>query len=172
MWTGKQVTTRASLVSWECCRHPTSLGGPARDSSPPTEKARSLGQPNPPPRRGPRFPAGPFALPPPSSGPRPVPLPVLPFGAGPFCPRRYRTPKPAATSSARPPCHLFRHRLRAVPRQGYADVWQQLHALSPQGEPDPSAFTHARKRLGVRPLRTLFNRLVAPAPALPGAFYK
>ena len=52
------------------------------------------------------------------------------------------------------------------------DVWQQLHSLSEQPEPAPSAFTHARKRLGIRPLRTLFHRLVRSADALPGAFYK
>lgn len=52
------------------------------------------------------------------------------------------------------------------------DVWQRLHALTEQPEPDPSAFTHARKRLGVRPLRTLFRRLVCAAAALPGAAYK
>jgi len=52
------------------------------------------------------------------------------------------------------------------------DVWQQLHSLSARAEPDPSAFTHARKRLGIRPLRCLFRRLVRSAPALPGAFFK
>ena len=62
-------------------------------------------------------------------------------------------------------CSLWRE--KSLP-----DVWQQLHSLSEQPEPDPSAFTHARKRLGVRPLRTLFHRLVRSAGALPGAFYK
>jgi hypothetical protein len=52
------------------------------------------------------------------------------------------------------------------------DVWQQLHSLSRQPEPDPSAFTHARKRLGIRPVRALFRRLVRSAEPLPGAFYK
>jgi hypothetical protein len=52
------------------------------------------------------------------------------------------------------------------------DVWQQLHLLSEQRQPDPSAFTHARKRLGVRPLRTLFRRLVCTAAPLPGAFFQ
>lgn len=52
------------------------------------------------------------------------------------------------------------------------DVWQQLHTLSTQPEPDPSAFTHARKRLGIRPLRCLFRRLVAQAAPLLGAYYK
>jgi Insertion element 4 transposase N-terminal/Transposase DDE domain len=56
--------------------------------------------------------------------------------------------------------------------KGLPDVWQQLHTLSQQPEPDPSAFTHARKRLGVRPLRTLFRRLVCAAQPLPGACYK
>ena len=62
-------------------------------------------------------------------------------------------------------CSLFRDK-------SLADVWQQLDSVSPHQEPDPSAFTHARKRLGIRPLRTLFRRLVGAAPALPGAFYK
>jgi hypothetical protein len=52
------------------------------------------------------------------------------------------------------------------------DVWQQLHTLTGQPEPDPSAFTHARKRLGIRPLRTLFRRLVSGAGALAGACYQ
>ena len=56
--------------------------------------------------------------------------------------------------------------------KGLPDVWQQLHTLSQQPEPDPSAFTHARKRLGIRPLRCLFRRLVAAAPPLLGAYYK
>jgi hypothetical protein len=56
--------------------------------------------------------------------------------------------------------------------KGLPDVWQQLHCLSGPGEPDPSAFTHARKRLGIRPMRTLFNRLVCSADPLPGAYYK
>jgi hypothetical protein len=52
------------------------------------------------------------------------------------------------------------------------DVWQQLHSLSGQPEPDPSAFSHARKRLGIRPMRTLFGRLVCKADPLSGALYK
>jgi len=52
------------------------------------------------------------------------------------------------------------------------DVWQQLHTLSEQPEPDPSAFTHARQRLGIRPLRSLFRRLVCAAEPLSGACYK
>src|SRR5262245_56287055 len=52
------------------------------------------------------------------------------------------------------------------------NVWLQLHPLGEQPEPDPSAFTHARKRLGVRPLRALFGRLVRSAGPLPGASYK
>jgi hypothetical protein len=62
-------------------------------------------------------------------------------------------------------CSLFRD--KSLP-----DVWQQLHSLSKQPEPDPSAFTHARKRLGIRPLRTLFRRLVCAAPVWPSAMYK
>jgi len=56
--------------------------------------------------------------------------------------------------------------------KGLPDVWQHLHRLGPEPEPDPSAFTHARKRLGIRPLRTLFRRLACAAPALPGALHK
>lgn len=55
---------------------------------------------------------------------------------------------------------------------GLPDVWQRLHTLSAEPEPDPSAFTHARKRLGIRPLRTLFRRRVCNAGPLPGAFSK
>lgn len=56
--------------------------------------------------------------------------------------------------------------------KGLPDVWQALHLGSWEHEPNPSAFTHARKRLGVRPLRTLFRRLVCSAPPLRGAWYK
>jgi Insertion element 4 transposase N-terminal/Transposase DDE domain len=52
------------------------------------------------------------------------------------------------------------------------NVWLRLHPLSDQRQPDPSAFVHARKRLGVRPLRALFRRLVCSAGPLPGASYK
>jgi hypothetical protein len=52
------------------------------------------------------------------------------------------------------------------------NVWLQLHPLSEQTQPDPSAFVHARKRLGVRPLRGLFRRLVCCADPLPGGRYK
>ena len=62
-------------------------------------------------------------------------------------------------------CSLWRDK-------GLPDVWQRLHTLSGQPEPDPSAFTYARKRLGIRPLRTLFGRLIASAAPGPGAFYK
>jgi hypothetical protein len=62
-------------------------------------------------------------------------------------------------------CSLFRD--KSLP-----DVWQQLHTMSRQPEPDSSAFTHARKRLGIRPLRTLFRRLIATAPAGAPAMYK
>jgi len=62
-------------------------------------------------------------------------------------------------------CSLWRDK-------GMPEVWQQLHSLSEQPEPDPSAFTKARQRLGIRPLRSLFGRLVRSAAPLPGAFYK
>jgi Insertion element 4 transposase N-terminal/Transposase DDE domain len=53
-------------------------------------------------------------------------------------------------------------------------VWRSLHPYSPEAEPDESAFTKARQRLGVAPLRELF-REIAPtlAPAqTPGVFYR
>jgi hypothetical protein len=52
------------------------------------------------------------------------------------------------------------------------NVWLQLHPLSQDRPPDPSAFVHARKRLGVRPLRLLFRRLVRDHGPLPGAHHK
>lgn len=52
------------------------------------------------------------------------------------------------------------------------NVWLQLHPLSDRHDPDPSTFVHARKRLGIRPLRLLFRRLVCSAGPLPGAHYK
>jgi Insertion element 4 transposase N-terminal/Transposase DDE domain len=62
-------------------------------------------------------------------------------------------------------CSLFRE--KSLP-----EVWQQLHTLSDQREPNPSAFTYARERLGIRPLRTLYRRFVTSAAPLPGAAYK
>jgi hypothetical protein len=62
-------------------------------------------------------------------------------------------------------CSLWRDK-------GMPEVWQQLHTLSEEPEPNPSAFTKARQRLGIRPMRTLFGRLVRSAAPLPGAFYK
>jgi hypothetical protein len=52
------------------------------------------------------------------------------------------------------------------------NVWLQLRPLSTHKPPDPSAFVHARKRLGVRPLRLLFRRLVTGHGPLPGARFK
>jgi hypothetical protein len=52
------------------------------------------------------------------------------------------------------------------------NVWLQLHPLTQGPPPDPSAFVHARKRLGVRPLRLLFRRLVTGHGPLPGAHFK
>jgi hypothetical protein len=52
-------------------------------------------------------------------------------------------------------------------------VWRQLHPSDDQPEPDPSAFTQARARLGVTPLRDLFRQLAHPTapPQSPGAFH-
>jgi Insertion element 4 transposase N-terminal/Transposase DDE domain len=52
------------------------------------------------------------------------------------------------------------------------NVWLQMHPLSDRPAPDPSTFVHARKRLGVRPLRALFRRLVCSHGPLPGAHFK
>src|SRR5262249_40088099 len=46
-------------------------------------------------------------------------------------------------------------------------VWRHLHSSRDAAEPDDSAFTHARKRLGAQPLRQLFHRVAAP-PGQPG----
>lgn len=53
-------------------------------------------------------------------------------------------------------------------------VWRQLHPSDDRPEPDPSAFTQARQRLGVTPLRDLFRQLAHPIapPNAPGAFYR
>lgn len=53
-------------------------------------------------------------------------------------------------------------------------AWQRLHGSSPMPEPDPSAFTKSRKRLGVRPMRELFQEVAKPiaTPETPGAFYR
>lgn len=53
-------------------------------------------------------------------------------------------------------------------------VWRRLHPSTDQPEPDPSAFTKARARLGVTPLRDLFHTLAAPdaPPDAPGAFWR
>jgi hypothetical protein len=53
-------------------------------------------------------------------------------------------------------------------------VWRCLHPLHLQPEPDDSAFTKARQRLGVAPLRELFREVAGPraTPATPGAFYR
>ena len=59
----------------------------------------------------------------------------------------------------------------AAARAFYADLLQ-LRPLSERPAPDPSAFVHARKRLGARPLRALFRQLVCRAGPLPGAHYK
>ena len=41
-------------------------------------------------------------------------------------------------------------------------VWRHLHGSCDAQEPDDSAFTHARKRLGVAPMRLLFQHVVTP----------
>ena len=53
-------------------------------------------------------------------------------------------------------------------------AWRRLHPSADKREPDDSAFTKARQRLGVAPLRELFREVARPmaAPGTPGAFYR
>lgn len=53
-------------------------------------------------------------------------------------------------------------------------VWRRLHPGTERPEPDESAFTKARQRLGVAPLRELFREGAGPlaTPGTPGAFYR
>jgi len=62
---------------------------------------------------------------------------------------------------------LFRD--RSLPQ-----VWRHLHSGRDSAEPDDSAFTHARKRLGAAPLRLLFHRVAAPLgqPGMDSAFHR
>src|SRR6478609_484692 len=53
-------------------------------------------------------------------------------------------------------------------------VWRRLHPTRDEPEPDDSAFTQARRRLGVAPLRHLFLETARPMAAHQtiGAFYR
>ena len=53
-------------------------------------------------------------------------------------------------------------------------VWRHLHSSRDAAEPDDSAFTHARKRLGAAPLRHLFHHVAAPLgqPGMDSAFHR
>jgi len=53
-------------------------------------------------------------------------------------------------------------------------AWRRLHPAADAPEPDDSAFTKARRRLGVAPLRELFRDVAAgrAAAGTPGAFYR
>jgi hypothetical protein len=53
-------------------------------------------------------------------------------------------------------------------------AWRRLHPSADTPEPDDSAFTKARQRLGVAPMRELFHDVAGPmaAPGAPGAFYR
>jgi Insertion element 4 transposase N-terminal/Transposase DDE domain len=53
-------------------------------------------------------------------------------------------------------------------------VWRHLHSARDQADPDDSAFTHARKRLGAAPLRQLFHRVAIPLaqPGINSAFHR
>lgn len=52
--------------------------------------------------------------------------------------------------------------------------WRRLHSCTDKSEPDESAFSKARQRLGVAPVRELFRDVARPlaAPGVPGAFYR
>src|SRR4051812_50151889 len=52
-------------------------------------------------------------------------------------------------------------------------VWRRLHPTRDEPEPDDSAFTQARRRLGVAPLRRLFLEAAPPLATHQtiGAFY-
>lgn len=58
-------------------------------------------------------------------------------------------------------------------RDSIPTAWRRLHGTSPMPEPDPSAFTKARNRLGVPPMRELFHEVAKPiaTPETPGAFH-
>lgn len=62
---------------------------------------------------------------------------------------------------------LFRD--RSLPQ-----VWRHLHSSRDCAEPDDSAFTHARKRLGAAPLRYLLYRVAAPLgrPGMASVFHR
>jgi hypothetical protein len=53
-------------------------------------------------------------------------------------------------------------------------AWRRLHRSTNTPEPDESAFTKARQRLGVAPLRELFHAVAQPmaTSGTPGAFYR
>src|SRR3954468_3873188 len=53
-------------------------------------------------------------------------------------------------------------------------AWRRLPPSAGQREPDDSAFTKARQRLGVAPVRELFREVARPmaTPGTPGAFYR
>lgn len=53
-------------------------------------------------------------------------------------------------------------------------AWRRLHPSADTPEPDESAFTKARRRLGVAPVRELFREVARPlaTPDTPGAFYR
>jgi hypothetical protein len=53
-------------------------------------------------------------------------------------------------------------------------VWRALHPRSSTPAPDESAFTKARRRLGVAPLRELFREVAPPltSPTTPGVCYR
>jgi Insertion element 4 transposase N-terminal/Transposase DDE domain len=53
-------------------------------------------------------------------------------------------------------------------------AWRRLHPSADTPEPDESAFTKARQRLGVTPMRELFREVAQPmaTAGTPGAFYR
>jgi hypothetical protein len=53
-------------------------------------------------------------------------------------------------------------------------VWRRLHPSTDKSEPDESAFSKARQRLGVAPMRELFREVSGPMARVdtPGGFYR
>jgi hypothetical protein len=64
--------------------------------------------------------------------------------------------------------------LGLLPQPPVPKVWRAFHPNSPRPEPTDAAFSQARRRLGVAPLRHAFAAVARPlaAPATPGAFYR
>jgi hypothetical protein len=64
--------------------------------------------------------------------------------------------------------------LGLLPQPSIPKVWRAFHPSSAGGEPSDAAFSQARHRLGVAPLRHAFDYVARPlaTPATRGAFYR